>query len=131
VGDLRTAAREALEPLRRQARRDAAAFLAADEAAQHRSRKRLKRLRYACEFMAPLFPERPQRKPMAALRRCLDELGAYNDLLVATALFRSAVAQDPQAWFAVGWLQARREWLLARCERSLASMAKAAPFWRA
>ena len=128
--DLRAAARRSLDKLQRQTRRDAAAFLAADEAAQHRTRKRLKRLRYACEFMAPLFPERPQRKPMAALRRSLDELGAYNDLLVATALFRAAVDQDSHAWFAVGWLQARREVLLARCGRSLGTLAKAAPFWR-
>ena len=128
--DAREPARKALARLHRKVLADAARFVGADEAAQHRTRKRLKRLRYACEFMSPLFPERPQRKPMAALRRSLDELGAYNDLLVATAMFRAAVDQDSHAWFAVGWLQARREGLLARCGRSLGTLAKAAPFWR-
>ena len=57
-------------------------------------------------------------------------LGEYNDLLVASALFRAAVADDPRAWFAIGWLQARRGPLLARCERSLSRLAAVKPGWR-
>jgi len=128
--DAREPARKALARLHRKVLADAARFVGADEAAQHRTRKRLKRLRYACEFVAPLFPARPQRALLAPLRDALEALGDYNDLLVAQGLFRAAVDRDPRAWFAIGWLQARRELLLARCGRSLKKLAAAKVFWR-
>ena len=130
LADMREPARKALARQHRKVLSDAQGFIGAAEADQHRTRKRLKRLRYACEFVAPLFPARPQRALLVALREALDALGEYNDLLVAHELFRAAVERDPRAWFAIGWLQARREVLLKRCERSLAKLAAAKVFWR-
>ena len=129
--DLRALARQRLRALHRRALADAATFASAPEAAQHRARKRLKRLRYALEFSATLFAPKAVERLLKALRQTLDVLGEYNDLLVATALFRAAVAQEPRAWFAIGWLQARRPPLLARCERSLTRLAAQKVSWLA
>ena len=130
TADLRRLARQRLRALHRRALADAEGFASATEEAQHRTRKRLKRLRYALEFSAALFEAKPVARQLKALRRTLDVLGEYNDLLVALALYRAAAAQEPRAWFAIGWLQARRETLLARCERSLALLAAVKPGWR-
>ena len=56
-------------------------------------------------------------------------LGEFNDVCVALAVYRPLVAQQPQAWFALGWLAARREATLAACSRSLKRLRKARPFW--
>ncbi len=48
-----------------------------------------------------------------------EALGRLNDEQVAQAQYRQLAAKHPKAWFAVGWLAARRESLLAECERAL------------
>jgi hypothetical protein len=78
-----------------------------------------------------LFPPRRVKSLLKALRETLDVLGEYNDLLVALAMFRAAVVHDTRAWFAIGWLQARRGPLLARCQRSLTRLAAEKVSWRA
>jgi len=89
-------------------RRDLKRFASLPLAKQHRVRRRLKRLRYAWEFLQPLWPGRPGRRWHKALCRVLDVLGHYNDLCIASASFEKQTASDPRAWFACGWLAAQR-----------------------
>lgn len=86
-------------------------FRALEIEQQHDLRKKCKRLRYALQFCEHLLTETnlPRyRKQLAAVQ---DILGEMNDLYVAQPLFESLKTEQPQAWFACGWIQARLETL--------------------
>ena len=111
-----------LARLHRRLRKDAAAFARLSDDERHRLRKRLKRLRYGIELSGALFPRRKVEAYLATLRPAHEALGRLNDLVVAEALFRGQTAQDGRAWFAVGWLAARRP---AQAEAALRALARA------
>jgi inorganic triphosphatase YgiF len=122
--------RDRLRRLHRQVLRDGRRFDALDADAQHRVRKRLKRLRYLAEFAAPLFRPKAAARYLARLRPAQDTLGLFNDEAVALSLYRARAAQDPRAWFAVGWLQARHEAAGGQARQALQRLRrKALPFW--
>ena len=104
---------------------------ALDDAARHRLRRRAKRLRYAAEFAASLHDGEAVARYLARLAPVQDSLGRYNDLCVALATYRAAVGDDARAWFAIGWLTARRDVLLAESAAALADFARSKPFWKA
>lgn len=120
------------ERLRRWHRRATKEAKAPDlnDAALHELRKRLKRLRDGLELGAAFLPHKAARKHLGVLRDTLDALGAFNDLLVAQAQFQAAVEHEPRAWFALGWLAARRPVVLQAAEASLKRWRRAAGFWR-
>jgi len=125
---------EARAVLRRAWRRvqaDAATFAGAETLAQHRTRKRLKRLRYATEFLRPVLPAKAATRALAAMRDALDALGAYTDVLVAEQTLSAPAGGDsPGAWFARGWLAAERERRLAAATKSLQRWAESPRAWR-
>ena len=123
-------ARAAVQPLWRQVRRAAPAFAQAREEDQHRLRKRIKRLRYALEAVQPLLKRKSGEAFLRALRRALGALGELNDLQVADALYRQRVLAEPQAWFAVGYLAARRQAALDTSVTALARLTKLKLAWR-
>ena len=125
-----TLARPCIERLHRQLKRDAGVFLTLDDTMRHRTRKRLKRLRYCAEFVASLYPAKAVKRYLARLRPAQDALGQYNDLTVAEAAFRGQLEHDARAWFALGWLAARRTQLLQDSARALERLSKAPIFWR-
>lgn len=105
-------------------------FARLDEDDRHRVRKRLKRLRYLAELVAPLYAKRRVERYLDRLRPAQDELGAYVDHVVATRLAREAVAAgDTPAWFNVGWLSAQMPLDVERCRRALREASTARPFW--
>jgi len=108
----------------------AAHFAADTPAARHRTRRRLKRLRYATEFLQPLLPARSTAKALAAMRSALDALGAYNDVLVGEARCQALDRGDPQVAYALGWLAARHQQTEAEAARRLAKLAPHKKFWR-
>lgn len=118
-----------LQKLHDQVCRDGRRFERLDAARQHRVRKRLKRLRYLAEFVAPLFPSRRCRDFIAAIKPVQDALGLYNDEWMALEAYKALAARDPAAWFGVGWLGARRAAHAAQCQRELRRFADARPFW--
>jgi inorganic triphosphatase YgiF len=124
------AADELLRSIWRQVRRDSQAFAGADTAQQHRTRKRLKRLRHLLEALQPLYPRKPMRRLLTAVGVALDALGDLNDLHAAEAAWRTQAQVDARAWFAVGWLAARREPAQARAAATLAALEKAPRPWR-
>lgn len=127
---LRTQLARRLDRWHRRAASDAKRFAELDDEARHRLRKRIKRLRYAVEFSASLFPQRKVRSYLKPLRALQERLGALNDLSVAMTSYSGLRDTDPRAWFALGWLAARRERLIAQAGGDLRGFAKAARFWK-
>ncbi len=120
--DLRVLLAQPLRRLLRQVRRDARGFAALDDAARHRLRRRIKRLRYAAELSASLWPARPLGRFLKALQRAQEPLGDLNDAVVAAAYCRELAVRQPEAWFAVGWLAARHDAAVAACAEPMAAL---------
>lgn len=122
--------RKRLERLHRKVAGAGRDFLELPPVAQHRVRKQLKRLRYLAEFSASLFGEHAVERYVSRLRPAQDALGLQNDEAMALDRYREATADDPGAWFAVGWLSARREPVARQCRRALKQIADASCFWK-
>ena len=97
--------------------------------AQHRVRKRLKRLRCLSEFAAPIFGRRRVDQYLLALQPALKALGLHRDDAAALATCRVRTEQDPRAWWAVGWLSASQLQTARQCQRALNKVRTVAPFW--
>ncbi|MDM0055036.1 CYTH and CHAD domain-containing protein [Variovorax fucosicus] len=122
--------RKHLQQLHAKTVRDGKRFETLAAESQHRARKRLKRLRYLGEFVAPLFAEAGAKRYLARLGPAQDALGEFNDEAVASALYRQAVEHDPGAWFAVGWFSARRPAGARACRKALGEIAAGPRFWK-
>lgn len=96
---------------------------------RHRTRKRLKRLRYSIEFISSIYDAEKVKKYLKALKPAQESLGQYNDLIVAEDLFKSMVEDEPKAWFALGWLAVHQQLLLEQTSQDLALFSVAKPFW--
>ena len=121
--ELRRLLAEPLRALQRQVWRDADRFDRLDDEARHRLRRRIKRLRYAAELGAGLWPVKTSARFLRGLQQAQTPLGEFNDLVVAQACYLGLAQSDPRAWFAVGWLSARRPALEADCALMLARLA--------
>jgi inorganic triphosphatase YgiF len=113
----------------KQIRRDAGRFATLADEDRHRLRRRTKRLRYAIEFVAPLFDRKAVRRFIRPLAQAQDDLGRYNDLVVGLERMRNQVEVDSRAWFAVGWISARRDACAVDCAASLKRLRRAEVFW--
>ena len=120
----------AIQPLWRHVRRTAPGFAQASVEDQHRLRKRIKRLRYALEAVQPLLKRKAGDRFLRAVRRALAALGDLNDLHVADTRYRQLALHDPQAWFAVGYLAARRQAALDKAVAALARLSALKLAWR-
>ena len=119
-----------LERWHRQVRRDARAFAQLDEAARHRLRKRVKRLRYALEFAQALYGTKKVARYLRVLAEVQDRLGALHDASVAIAAFRAAPGPDASIAFALGWLVARHAELVLQCVPALERFADVDRPWK-
>ena len=122
--------RHRLGKLHRQVARAGKRFEKLPIETQHQVRKRLKRLRYLSEFLAPLFPARAVDRYLDALRPAQEALGRRNDVAIALDTYRDAAVHDPNAWFAVGWLSAQQDDAARRCCKTLAAIDRAPRFWK-
>ena len=86
-------------------------------------------MRYLAEFAAPLFRSGKTRAFADSLKPLQDALGGYNDELMALHAYRTLAPQQPEAWFAVGWLSARREPQALACQRAVEAFSRTRPFW--
>jgi inorganic triphosphatase YgiF len=82
-----------------------------DARRRHRARIAAKKLRYATEFFASLYPKRRVRNYATALRQLQDDLGWRNDVTVADALLSKLTTGRPEtgigAGYARGYLASR------------------------
>jgi len=101
-----------------------------DDEARHRLRKRVKRLRYGVEFARDLLAGRRTADYLAALAELQERLGSFNDASVAIDAWRGAPADEPAVAFALGWLSARREGLVAEVRTAAEDFAAAPHPWK-
>jgi inorganic triphosphatase YgiF len=122
--------RERIARWHRRATLEALRFDDLDDAARHRLRKRVKRLRYAVDFCASLYAPRDVRRYLRPVKALQARLGALADATMAIDAFREARDRDARAAFALGWLTARREQLIAEAGPDLRAFVKAPRFWK-
>ena len=106
-------------------------------AERHKARVAAKKLRYAAEFFAPLFPGKRADAYVSALSKLQSALGRLNDLDVATKLVdelaprESVDAGGAHAGGVVrGWLAASVAPELKRLRDAQRAFRKCAPFWQ-
>ena len=108
-----------------------------DAESRHKLRIKAKKLRYAAEFLAPVFcrhRRKRARKFLSRLEAMQDALGELNDIAVARRKALDDAGPDAETAFAAGRAVGRRE----HGERALIKAAAAAseglreakPFWR-
>jgi CHAD domain-containing protein len=127
---LRRMLRARLDKLHKQVAQGGKRFARLNEEQQHQVRKRLKRLRYLCEFAAPVFGEDVAKAYLANLKPAQDALGDYNDGLMGQQLLEELQPSEPNAAFGIHLLEERRGGQIKACRRSLKQLGKNESFWR-
>lgn len=97
-------ARQVLKQGERRIKRRARGLAHADAPARHRLRIAAKRMRYATEFLASLYPQRQVRPFVRALTALQDSLGRLNDASVAQDLLRDLAQRQPAQALAAGFV---------------------------
>lgn len=98
-------------------------------ARQHRARKRLKRLRYLAEFVAPLWDAKAAQHYLSHLEPAQDALGEHMDIVVALEKFRASGADDADTQFALRHLEGCLAGSARHAHKALQDVARAEPFW--
>jgi CHAD domain-containing protein len=106
-----------------------------DAAARHRLRIAAKKLRYAAEFFAALYPKRRVRPYVQSLAAVQDVLGALNDAATLLRLLEEALAgaRAPDARVAgmiQGWSAASTHLQLDALCRAWDHWRRQKPFWK-
>jgi CHAD domain-containing protein len=98
----------------------------------HHLRIALKKLRYAAEFFAPLYPAKRTRAYIRALKGLLDKMGAANDVHgVSGTLTRIGDAAELRfaAGAIAGWHGGRQKRLTAQALQDWRKFKRRKPFW--
>ena len=131
-----------LKRRRKKIRKGGKALDRLDAASRHRLRIQAKKVRYATEFFAPLFPgkraSKRRKKFLLALQALQDSLGDLHDIVVHEDLMRAMRRERSPSGarraFAAGLLtgreDARSDFVLAAAIAAYGDVAKAKPFWR-
>ena len=102
------------------------------DAQTHKLRIALKKLRYAAEFFAPLYPPKKSAKFIKSLKLLLDELGAANDAHGVDEVLKR-LGDGAELRFAkgviIGWYAAREKRLTRRAIESWRDFKRLKPFW--
>lgn len=136
VPSARSLAEDALTRRDKRLRKRAKRLRHASPADRHRARIAAKKLRYAAEFFAPLYPGTRGRDYIKALIKLQDALGRLNDLATAERLLDQLAPpgnMDPgiahAAGIARGWIAAAAAPELARGGKAWRAFAQLKPFW--
>jgi len=98
---------------------------------RHAIRIAAKKLRYATEFFATLFPARRARAYRKALAALQDELGAFNDAAVAPRVAAALAGPTAAATVAIEAWSAGRAGASARgLDAAWSAFERVAPFWK-
>ena len=101
-----------------------------EPAALHAIRLRAKRLRYAGEIFAPLYPGKTAHRLIQRLSRLQDRLGALNDGAVAARLLAELPGEQGYATgLVLGFLGARAGKARGRIDKAWQRFLRATPFW--
>jgi len=118
-----------LDKRAKQVRQLAAQALRGDATARHRLRVAYKRLRYAIEFFASLFPGERLRNYHLSASGLQEMLGRLNDLAVASELIHEALPGEQGEGIRC-WLEGQAEQLLPELGRLLDDFHQQAAPWR-
>jgi CHAD domain-containing protein len=125
-----------LDARHRRLRKRARGATSATPEERHRIRSAAKKLRYAAEFFAALFPAKRVARYTAALEDVQDILGALTDAAVVDRLLEEVAAgggRPTAAWIdglVRGWVAAVAQRELARFGGALDVLEDVKPFWR-
>ena len=100
---------------------------------RHQLRIAAKKLRYAADGFAGLFPQKPAQRFVGRLKGLQDGLGALNDLATAEPLIaRLNLAPDPafEAGKRLGLIACETPAQLDAARRGLKKLATETPYWR-
>jgi triphosphatase len=101
-----------------------------DDQALHGLRLKAKRLRYAAEFFAPLFPEKPTARFIRRLAVLQERLGLFNDTTVAEGLLRDLNGKPGYAaGLVLGFTAARGARSRQKIATAWARFRRRDPFW--
>lgn len=131
--DLRHYAAHALQRRLRHARTAGENSAAMSLSDLHGLRIQCKRLRYAAEFFAPLFPGRDTRRFVRALSALQERLGHLNDGAAADGLMASLGSGGGRAFAAGvvrGFVAAQSRDVRAKAERSWRKFQQVKTFWQ-
>jgi inorganic triphosphatase YgiF len=130
-------AEEALNKRWKKVGKRARALETLGDAERHDLRKQLKKLRYAADFLSPLFPQRRVEPFLKRLRKLQNVFGELNDAAMIKTMFSGAEAMgagDPAAQRAVGWVlgasQARAAIGWAGVRDLWRELEDTRPFWK-
>jgi len=102
--------------------------------ALHDIRLHTKRLRYACEFFAPLFPGRETRRFLLRMMELQEKLGTLNDGVVAAELMRELQGRGTARHYASGvvrgFVAARSAGSRRKIDRCWQRFRRQEPFWK-
>jgi CHAD domain-containing protein len=101
-----------------------------DPPALHRIRLSAKRLRYAAEVFAPLYPGKATHRFIRRLSRLQDRLGASNDAAVAATMLAELAGNHGFATgLVLGFLGARNSDVRERIDNEWLKFRRLRPFW--
>ncbi len=134
---MRERAAIALEGTWRRVRQRARGIARLSIAERHELRKRLKRLRYAVEFLGPVHSKKLVNPFLKRLKELQTLFGSLNDLAVAEAIFAGPEAPgagDPEVQRAIGVIlgasRARADGAWASAQSEWRALRRAPRFWR-
>jgi CHAD domain-containing protein len=130
-------AEDALDKRWRKLGKRARALETLGDVERHELRKQLKKLRYAADFLSPLFPRRRVDPFLKRLRKLQNVFGELNDAATVKAMFSgvdAAAPDDPVTQRAIGWVlgasQARAEIGWAGVKGLWRKLEETRPFWK-
>ena len=109
---------------------DATQFSTLTVEKQHRTRKRIKQLRYCIDFISRLYPEKEVQQFLNKLEPIQEYLGFYNDLFVAEQVFEQQAAEQSQFLFALGWVKAQQPHVAKKANKKLQHLSAQDIFWK-
>ena len=133
VSDL---ARAILDKRHRKVRREMTRFSDLSVEGRHQCRIDIKKLRYAVDFFAGLYPVRRGQRLLPLLASLQDRLGTLNDVAIAHDKLEVLVMEDGSAelaWAAgqlIGWHSGRAGRLLGQIHDDWLAVERVPPFWR-
>ena len=109
---------------------DATQFSTLTVEKQHRTRKRIKQLRYCIDFISRLYLEKEIQQFLNKLEPIQEYLGFYNDLFVAEQIFEKQALEQPQFLFALGWVKAQQPHVAKKANKKLQHLSAKDIFWK-
>lgn len=126
-------AADALDRLRRRIKRRRSALRGEADEPRHEIRKDAKKLRYAAEFFAALFPRKAEKRKRKAflpiLERLQDDLGALNDMATAPEVLLKLELEDHTELLGSAG-HATKDELIDSAAAALDELLSTKPFWR-